>query len=77
MKGSSIAELVQATASAGAMTQKRNVEKTKAGASNAEAQAKKPKVEKPDSTYVDTRIAQKTAGRAKRSMVSPYSCFYP
>ena len=38
---------------------------------------KKPKVEKPDSTYVDARIAQKTAGRAKRSMVSlfSYSCY--
>ena len=34
---------------------------------------KKPKVEKADLTFVDTRIAQKTAGRAKRSMVrSPF-----
>ena len=34
-----------------------------------QVEIKKPKVEKTDLTFVDTRIAQKTAGRAKRSMV--------
>ena len=34
-----------------------------------QVEIKKPKVEKADLTFVDSRIAQKTAGRAKRSMV--------
>jgi len=45
------------------------VKKLEKTVSKPEVEIKKPKVEKPDSTYVDTRIAQKTAGRAKRSMV--------
>jgi len=45
------------------------VKKLEKTVSKPEVEIKKPKVEKPDSTYVDARIAQKTAGRAKRSMV--------
>jgi len=45
------------------------VKKLEKTVSKPEVEIKKPKVEKTDLTFVDTRIAQKTAGRAKRSMV--------
>jgi len=45
------------------------VKKLEKTVSKPEVEIKKPKVEKADLTFVDARIAQKTAGRAKRSMV--------
>jgi len=45
------------------------VKKLEKTVSKPEVEIKKPKVEKADLTFVDSRIAQKTAGRAKRSMV--------
>ena len=41
-----------------------------------QVEIKKPKVEKTDLTFVDARIAQKTAGRAKRSMVCALISFF-
>ena len=41
-----------------------------------QVEIKKPKVEKADLTFVDARIAQKTAGRAKRSMVGDPSFLF-